>query len=51
MMPAPVSVEDREASSAVLSMTADSQLRGGDMEGICDPPNLDGKPLKRTLQN
>jgi hypothetical protein len=52
-----LAVKDKETSSAVVSMIADSQLRKRDREGFYDkllPPkksnNLDRKPLKRTLK-
>lgn len=34
----PLTVKNKEASFAVLSMTADAQLRGRDIEGFWDNP-------------
>ena len=55
MMVLTLTVKSKEAAFAMVSMTADAQLRGRDMEGLCDksgsPPtpqnnSLDGKPSK-----
>lgn len=32
----PMTVKSKEATSAVISMTVDTQLRGRDVEGFCD---------------
>jgi len=51
----PLTLTGKEATFAVVSMTADSQLRKRDMEGFWDdhyPPNPDSfqrKASKRTL--
>ena len=54
----PQTVKGMEATFAVVSMTADSQLRKRDTEGFCDNHSLplkkgnslDRKPSKRTLK-
>ena len=52
-----LTVKDKEASSPIVWMTADSQLRMRDIEGsvITSPSkyihNLDRKASKRTLKN
>ena len=45
-----LTVKNKEASSAVVSITANSQLRKGDLlTPLQKSNNLDRKPLKRTL--
>lgn len=56
-----LTVKGKEASSAVVLMTADSQLRKEDKEGFCGNlytpsilpkrNSLDRKPMERTLEN
>lgn len=55
----PLIVKNKKATFAVISMTEDTQLRSGDMEGFCENPSfysppqsniLDRKLLKRTLK-
>lgn len=52
-----LALKGKVASCAEASMASDSQLRMGDIDGLCDslsppPPksnSLDSQPLKRTL--
>lgn len=39
--------EDYESAFALISMTADEQLRGKDIEGFCDDP-YPSTPTKET---
>lgn len=41
----PLTVKGKEGTFAVRSMTADAQIKGGDID------SLERKPLKRTLKN
>lgn len=56
MICTPLTVKDKEATFAVISTTADSQLRKGGMETPMPTPPpkrncLNRKPLKRTLES
>lgn len=44
MMVLPLTVKSKEATFAVVSMTADAQLRGRDVEGLCDKPGFPPTP-------